>query len=113
MQLPAQYTEARRALAKCVKITQAKQIYSKAMGMEEYAYQAKDRDLVAWSAEVRKRAEREIGRLIAEARKAGKLAKNAPGPGRGKKARPAGDPAFPTLADQGVDKHLADRARQN
>jgi hypothetical protein len=47
------------------------------------------------------------------ARNAGKLAKGG-GPGRGKKGKKPGPRAtrFLSLKDQGVDKHLADRARK-
>jgi hypothetical protein len=56
-----------------------------------------------------------LGELMEDDRKAGKLAKGARG--GGKKNGPRGslnDPRdkAPTLADQGVDKHLADRARK-
>jgi hypothetical protein len=53
--------------------------------------------------------------LIEEARKAGKLAKGAMGnpKGRGAKiVRVEEKPAHPTLAMQGIDKNLADRARK-
>jgi len=41
---------------------------------------------------------------MAEMKAAGKLAKGA--------AAPRGSPTDPRLADQGVDKHLADKARK-
>jgi hypothetical protein len=60
---------------------------------------------------MRKRAERRIGELIEERRKAGKLAKGAreKGTKRGT-TRVAEKPT--SLADQGIDKNLADRARK-
>jgi hypothetical protein len=38
---------------------------------------------------MRKRAERRLGQVMAEDRKAGRLVKGAPGPGRGKKGKKA------------------------
>jgi N6-adenosine-specific RNA methylase IME4 len=71
--------------------------------------------LIAHATAIRKRAERRLGELMEDDRKAGKLAKGARGGGT--KNGPRGslnDPRdnAPTLADQGVDKHLADRARR-
>jgi N6-adenosine-specific RNA methylase IME4 len=106
------YGNAKKALAELVTFDEVKEIQNKAVAMEVYARQAKDGELIAHATEVRLRAERRLGELMADLRDTGKLAKNRPGPGRGKKARSAGDPAFPTLADQGIDKHLADRARK-
>jgi hypothetical protein len=79
--------------------------YVKAVAMEVYAYQAKDKELVTWSTELRKRAERRIGELIAELREAGKRAT------AGWQENWVRD-GLPTLADEGIDKHLADRARK-
>lgn len=66
-----------------------------------------------------KRAERKLGECMDEERRAGKLAvgvRGKPGPSRGKRGS-AGDPRFkdkdkPTLAERGIDKHLADHARK-
>lgn len=69
----------------------------------------------SWATEIRKRAERRGGELMAAARQAGKLAKGAKGNpgGRGAKiVRVAEKPTQPTLADQGIDKNLADRMRK-
>ena len=46
--------------------------------------------LMALSTELKKRAVRRLGELMADERKAGRLAKGAPGPGRGKKGAKAG-----------------------
>jgi hypothetical protein len=56
--------------------------------------------------EIRKRAERRLGEIMDMLRKAGMLAK----PGDHRK-RVSEKPVPLTLAKQGVDKHLADRAR--
>jgi hypothetical protein len=49
---------------------------------------------------------------MAQLREQGKLAKGAKGTGSNqhRKVRVSEKPAPPTLAEQGVDKHLADRA---
>jgi hypothetical protein len=69
---------------------------------------------LANATEMRQRAERRLGELMDEARAAGNLAK----PPGGSKSRPRKDdrvgekPDHPTLADLGIDKNLADRARK-
>jgi hypothetical protein len=60
------------------------------------------------------RAERRLGEMIDEAREAGNLATGTRGAGRPKigglpKNPPKG---APTLANMGIDKNLADRARK-
>jgi hypothetical protein len=72
-----------------------------------YAYKAKDAALVREVVEIRKRAERRLGQLMDELRKAGRLAK----PGDYRK-RVSEKPVPPPLARQGIDKNLADRARK-
>jgi hypothetical protein len=59
-----------------------------------------------------KRAERRLGELIEADRTVGKLARNKPGPGRGKKGQKAGSSKDPAFSDHGIDKNLADRARK-
>jgi hypothetical protein len=104
MKLPDRYTAAKKALAAATRIDEVKDIRDKALAMEVYAYQAKDVELVAAATELRKRAERAIGLLIAADRDAGKLAKPPGGSKtRPKKDRVGGGPDLQTLADQGVD----------
>ena len=109
------YDAACRAVAEAHRIDEVKDIRDKAVALSAYAKQAKDGGLIAHATAIRKRAERRLGELMEDDRKAGKLAKGARG--GGKKNGPRGslnDPRdkAPTLADQGVDKHLADRARK-
>jgi N6-adenosine-specific RNA methylase IME4 len=107
--LPVEYIQAKRALAAVTRIVEAKTIRGKAIAMAVFAYQAKDIDLMGKATEVRKRAERRIGELIKINREAGKLAKA----GRRSKNRVFEKPDSPkSLASQGVDKNLADRARK-
>jgi len=102
------YDAASRALAEAHRIDEVKDIRDKAVALEVYAKQAKDGELIAHATGIRKRAERRLGELMEDARNAGKLAKGT----RGSPVKGARVASGPTLADQGVDKHLADRARK-
>jgi hypothetical protein len=95
---------------------EVKTIRDKAVAMEVYAYQAKDKELVGYAIEVRERAERRLGELMETKRQAGELAKGARGNPKGRGAKivqGTTDPAHPTLASQNVDKNLAKRARKS
>ena len=108
-----QYDAARKALASATRVDEVKSIRDKAVAMVVYAKQAKDGELIAHATAIRKRAERRLGELMEEDRKAGKLAKPPGGSKqRPKKDRVAKQPDVKTLLDQGIDKNLADRARK-
>jgi N6-adenosine-specific RNA methylase IME4 len=112
--LPVVYEEARQKLAECLRIDEVKELRDQAVAMEVYARQANDGRLIADATAIRKRAERRLGELMEEARRAGKLAKGTQGQlvGRGIIiGGSAGDPPI-SLPSQGIDKHLADRARK-
>src|SRR5438093_11388076 len=75
VQLPARYIAAKQALAEVRRIDEVKDLRDQALAIEVYAFQAKDGELAADAIEIRKRAERRIGELMAERRAADKLDK--------------------------------------
>lgn len=103
MRLPAQYTEAKRALSEIVHKDEVKDWRDKATALEAYAYQAKDPELVQHAVEVKRRAERRLGELMENDRQADRMSKGAAA------TRGTENPA--SLSDQGIDKNLAKRAR--
>jgi N6-adenosine-specific RNA methylase IME4 len=105
MQLPAQYTAARRALIDAKHIYEVKEVRNKAVAMEVYAFQAKDADLMQTATEIKRLATRRIGQMMAAMREAGELKH-----GGDHKSKVGRRPL--KLKDQGVDKHLADHARK-
>lgn len=100
------YDEACRALSAAVTVDEAKDIRDKSDALRIYARQAKNKQLECDAAEIRFRAERRIGELMAAQRDAGLM-------NGGAATRVAEKPALsPTLADAGIDKNLADRSRK-
>ena len=99
------YNAACRALADAKNVDEVKDIRDKAVAIQAYAKQAKNRQLETDASEIRVRAERRLGQML----------KNTPpqvgargrkGPGRGKRSAKT-EPRFaesPTLADMGIDK---------
>lgn len=106
------YDAACRAVAEAASIDEAKEFRDKSEAMRAYARQAKNKQLEVHAAEIRIRAERRIGELMAAQRDAGLLSSGAQGTGSNQyEVRVSAQPA-PTLAEAGIDKNLADRARK-
>ena len=93
------YDKARTALAAAKQVDEAKDIRDKAVAMQVYAKQAKDRTLVEDATDIRMRAERRAGELLAEMQKN----KGAVAGKTGRKGQPVLD-AKPKLSDFGVSK---------
>lgn len=104
----ARYDAACKALADARSVDEVKDVRDKSEAMRAYARQAKNKQLEIDAAEIRIRAERRIGELMEAQRDGVGFAK--PGP---KEIGSDDDPNYrPALADVGIDKHLADRARK-
>lgn len=109
------YEAACRAVAEAVSIDEAKEFRDQSEAMRAYAKQAKNKQLEVQAAEIRIRAERRIGELMAAQRDAGMLSTGAAAEGIGKRGfenNPRSERAPITLAEAGIDKSLADRARK-
>jgi hypothetical protein len=104
----SRYDQARKALADCVVVDEAKGIRDKAAALAVYAQQAKDRELEHMALEIRLRAERRAGELL----RATELNKGAAGNPGGRGAalvqRP-GATAQPRLEDMGISKAQSSR----
>jgi 16S rRNA G966 N2-methylase RsmD len=109
------YDTACRALAEAKSIDEVKDVADKAMAMQLYARQARDKSLMADAAEIRERAEYRLGEMLAAQREAGLLnpGTRLMGGGDGAGGSVTNPPAdLPTLKQLGIDKRLANKARK-
>ena len=102
----AGYERARFALSEVHRVDEVKDIRDKAMAMREYARQAKDGQLIEYATEIKFRAERRAGQLLAEMAERGER-ESAGRPDNSNTALPLSKPA--TLADLGVTKMQSSR----
>lgn len=95
------YEQARYALAECQRVDEVKDIRDKAEAMAAYARQAKDTELVEWATEIKVRAERKAGELLAQAAANGE---------RAPQGRVSHDlPKPTTLVDLGITSNQSSR----
>jgi hypothetical protein len=109
------YDAACRSVAEAKAVDEVKDVRDKAIAMQLYARQAKNKSLEADAAEIRERAEYRLGELLAVQRSAGLLNPGTRliggGDGAGGSVRnPPAD--LPTLRDLGINKVRANKARK-
>jgi len=104
------YAAARAALAEAHRVDEVKDIRDKAAAMEHYARQAKDRELIEMATDIKLRAERRAGELLAEMpkNKGAREQLHGRNSSGGRETRPPED-ATPKLADMGITKDESSR----
>lgn len=108
MKALARYEAACRAVAEARSVDEARSIRDQAEAIRAYARQAKNKDMEIEAAEIRLRAERRLGELIA-AQKA-TVGLNGGSLRRGSSKEPRDN--RPTLSEAGIDKKLSSRAQK-
>ena len=101
------YNAARNALAEAHAIDEVKDIRDKAEAMAAYARQAKDTEMIQWVTEIKVRAERRAGQMLAEMPKAKGTQLNGKSIGGHIVVPPKNDEK--TLADLGITKNESSR----
>lgn len=114
------YEAACRALAECKAVDEVKAWADKAAAMQAYGRMAKDKSLEVDAAEIRIRAERRLGEMLAAQKADGGLNRGTRGQLAGKSE--SGDvlavvsddrqKTVPTLASAGISKDLSSRAQK-
>lgn len=105
------YEAARTALAECQRIDEVKDIRDKAEAMAAYARQAKDTELIQWATEIKVRAERRAGEMLAGMKQRGELASQGDGEKFGANRHSSHAPtSVPSrLSDIGITKDESSR----
>jgi hypothetical protein len=111
------YEDTRQAIAKAVTVNEVHNILALATGLVAAARAASNRDVEAEAAALKLEAERRLGQLIAAQRETVGLNTGTAGQGRptalgGIPDTPPKKDDRPTLAEAGIDKNLAKRARR-
>ena len=109
------YEAACRALAECKSVDEVKTWADKAAAMQAYGRMAKDKTLEVDAAEIRIRAERRLGEMLAAQKADGGLSKGAAGAGVNQHTPAEVRSSFttaPKLADAGISKDLSSRAQK-
>jgi len=114
-QLEAFYNNACISLEKAKNTLEVKELRNKADAIRVYSKQAKNKQLEIDATEIRLKAERKIGELMQKQRDAGLMNNGAQGNPNGQGAKLVRGEKYPaqtTLAENGIDKNLAKRARK-
>ena len=102
------YETARKALADAHRVDEVKNIRDKAEAMAAYARQAKDSQLIQYATEIKVRAERRCGELLARAEKN----PGAKGSGSNQHEVRSHDSTAPKLSDMGITRDESSRYQQ-
>lgn len=105
-----QYESAKRMLAQAVRVDEVLHVRDVAQQIHLYGMQAKDRGIQADAMELRERAERRLGVLLAGAREAGQISSGGR-PSKEPKTSSEEEQVF-TLAEVGIDRKLSMKAQQ-
>lgn len=103
------YNAARSALAEAHAVDEVKDIRDKAEAMAAYARQAHDTEMIAWVTEIKVRAERRAGELLAEMPKSAGTKGQLQGKSSGGHIVVPPEESAKTLSDMGITKNESSR----